>query len=487
MPQLLERFGGPRLTAMLVGIGAMLAIWGFARWGTAPAWVPIVSGLPMERIGQATQRLDEEGIPYRLDRGGSVVAVEEASAARARVVLAADGFGGNEGGPGFELFDQPSWGMTDFTQRVNYRRALEGELERTIGRMHGVRESQVHLAIQERSWLQSDQRQNEASVVLRLDAAGRTEDAMVEGIQFLVANAVEGLTPEHVMVLDDRGRLLSSPDGDGGVGMSSRQLQVQRQVETYLQAKAEALVEQMVGPGNVTVRVAAELNFDQIDRTVQAVDPGQQALVSEDRSEIVPGSAEQGASSVTSNTVYETARSVETVSRGGARLERLTVAVVLADRRVDAEGGEPAFEPRGADEIRRLEAVVKNAVGFEAERGDAISVVSAVPEALPSPVVEEPAGDMVALLQTSQRPLVTLVGLALTLFIALKVLGSLQAGTASRLLAGGDARAALSHGDDVRALGAAGAPALAAPAPQVAPRLTDPQMTARVVRAWMKD
>ncbi len=487
MDRIVQLIGGPRVGAAIVGVGVLLAVWGFARFGAAPVWVPVVSGAPLELVSQATQRLDEEGIPYRLDRGGSVVAVEEDAVARARVVLAADGIGGNAARPGFEIFDRPSWGMTDFTQHVNYRRALEGELERTIGRMHGVRAAQVHLAIQESSWLRAGARPNEASVVLQLNAAGHADDPMVEGVQFLVANAVEGLAPENVMVLDDRGRLLSAPDGERGVGLSSRQLQVQRQVETYLQAKAEALVEQMVGPGNVTVRVAAELDFDQVDRTVQSVDPEQQVMLSEDRSEIVPGTAEQGASSVSSNTQYEAARSTETVSRGGARLQRLTVAVVLADRKSEAEDGAVTWEPRGESEIRSLEAVVRNAVGFSAERGDAISVVSAPPEALPVPEPESAPG-AVAVVQTIQRPLVAILGLAVTLFIALRLLSSLQAGAVVRGLAAGTGHAALGAGSVAGQFPASTSSSamLASPHP-AAPRVADPQMTARVVRAWMKD
>jgi flagellar M-ring protein FliF len=482
----LERFGGPRLAAVLVGVGAVAVIWAFARWGTAPTWVPVVSGVPMERISQAAQRLDESGIGYRLDRGGSVISVQEPSAARARVVLAADGFGGPGARPGFELFDQPSWGMTDFTQRVNYRRALEGELERTISRMRGVSGAQVHLAMQEQSWIRGGARPNEASVVLQLDAEGRSGDPMVEGIQFLVANAVEGLAPDNVTVLDDRGRLLSSPDDDGGVGLSNRQLQVQRQVEGYLQAKAEALVEQMVGPGNVTVRVAAELNFDRIDRTVQGVDPDQQVLVSEDRSEIVPGSVEQGASSVSSNTVYETARSVETLSRGGARLERLSVAVVVADRRTAAVDGEVAFQSRDATEIQRIEAVVKNAVGFSPGRGDAISVVSAPVEAVPVAVPDQAPGDVMALVQNSQRPVVALFGLGVTLFLAMRILSTVRAPAGRRAL-GAAGTGTLASGESLREMAPGmGPPALAAARPQ-STQVADPKMTARVVRAWMKD
>lgn len=491
MNQLLGRIGGSqRIVAVLVGFGALAAIWGFASWGMSPAWVPVASGLPLERISQATQRLDEEGIGYRLERGGSVVSVEEDAAARARVVLAAEGIGSGAGRPGFELFDQPSWGMTDFTQRVNYRRALEGELERTIGHMRGVEEAQVHLALQESSFLKNDDRPSEASVVMRLGSASGTPESVVEGVQFLVASAVEGLAPENVMVLDDRGRLLSSPDGDGGIGRSTRQLQVQRQVEGYLQSKAEVLVEQMVGPGNATVRVSASLNFDQIEQTVQAVNPDQQALISEDRSEITPGSTEQGASQVTSNTVYETARSVETLSRGGARLERLTVAVVLSDRRVEGPDGSAAFQPRTAAETRQVEAVVRNAVGFSPERGDEISVVSVPPEVTPAEAPAEAGPDLNQVLLAYQRPVIALFGLATALFLALRVLGSLKtlAPPPSGRVRSGEARAVLESGPaDSEALAPQhAAPALAAPAPaNIA--VADPNMTARVVRAWMKD
>ena len=483
--------GSQRLLVALVGLGAFAAVWGFARWGASPNWVPVSNGLPIERIGEATQRLDEQGIAYRLDRGGSLVSVEEPSAARARVILAAEGLGGSNRRPGFELFDQPSWGMTDFTQRVNYRRALEGELERTIGAMRDIDGAQVHLSLQESSFLKNTGRPSEASVVLRLVGAGIAEQSTVEGIQFLVSSSVGGMAPENVMVLDDRGRLLSSPDDDGGVGLSNRQLQVQRQVEGYLQSKAEVVVEQMVGSANATVRVSADLNFDQIGRTVQGVDPDQQVLVSEDRSEITPGSVDQGAASVSSNTVFETARTVETLARGGARLDRLTVAVVLSDRRVEAADGSVTFQPRTTREMQQVESVVRNAVGFSAGRGDEISVVSVPFEetALPAPV--EQKTNILGLILNFQKPVIALAGLLAALMIASKVLASLKTAGGSRMaaaVAGGGTTDALGRPDMRGVDSGAGPQQIAAPV-RATPIATvaDPDMTARVVRAWMKD
>ncbi len=314
--QIFGRAGGSqRVVTVLVGLGALAIIWGFSRWGMEPSWVPVSSGLPVEQIGEATQRLDEADIEYRFAGGGSLITVSDRDLARARVMLASEGLTGSLSRPGFELFDQPSWGMTDFTQRVNYRRALEGELERTIGNMSGIESAQVHLALNEDSFLNSSDATGEASVVLRLRSGARAEDAVVGGIQSLVASSVQRLEPENVMVLDDSGRPLSSSASDPSSRRTGRQLQVQTQMEGYLESKAEALVEQMVGPGNARVRVAVQLNFDQIDRTVQAVDPDQQLVVSEDRSEITPGSDAQGAGSVTTALVFEATRSVETLSR----------------------------------------------------------------------------------------------------------------------------------------------------------------------------
>ncbi len=441
--------GGPRILIFLVGLGAVAAIWGFAQWGASPAWVPVSSGLPMSRVGQATQRLDENGIEYRLEGGGGLVTVKEDDAARARVVLAADGLTGVAGRPGFELFDQPSWGMTDFTQRVNYRRALEGELERTISSMRSVDRAEVHLALQESSFLQDAERRAEASVVLRILPGLRAEQGMVEGIQSLVASSVEGVDPEHVTVLDDRGRLLSTPGGDPSAGLTD--------------------------------------NFDRIDRTVEALDPDQQVMVSEDRSEITPGNAEQGAGQVKTNTVYEATRSKESLVRGGARLERLTVAVVLNDKQVEAADGSVTFEPRPQAELQRVEALVRNAVGITEERGDQISVVS-VPFAPPPPEEPDDTGfDAMAVLQASQRPLVGLVGIILAFLLTLRILGALKAGAttkpATRPRIQAEAPAVLPPAESIQ-------PAHAMPSQPVAePRfqLADPAMTARVVRAWMKE
>src|SRR5438477_12992340 len=164
---LIDRLGGPRRAlVLLIGIGAAALVLMVSRWAGEPTWVPPFSGVPLRSVGQMTDRLDQAGVRYKLERGGADVMVAAPDLAKARVALARGGMP-NAGRPGLELFDQPSWGMTDFTQRINYRRALEGELERTIGKMTGIESAQVHLVLHEADGFAAADKPTEASVVLK--------------------------------------------------------------------------------------------------------------------------------------------------------------------------------------------------------------------------------------------------------------------------------------------------------------------------------
>lgn len=491
---------GSQARTKVLGVGivavALAVIWSMARWAAAPDWVPLADQVPVETVGAMTQSLDEAGIVYRLELAGTRVSVSADDLPRARVLLAGSGLP-QAGGPGWELFDQPSWGMTDFNQRVNYRRALEGELERTLEAMAGVDDAQVHLALSESSFLRraSNTQPSRASVVLTLRAGARADAEMVEGVRFLVGSSVEGIAAEQVTVLDQMGRVLSGPSDDGSEAQTDRQLAVRRDMEGYLELKAEELVGQVFGAGNVSVRVAADLNFDQLDRTVQGVDPEDQILTREDRAEITPQTEAQGAGSVTVNAEFETTRSVETFSRTGARVERLSVAVVLNQRRVVDADGAVTYQPRSAEELRQVESLVRNAVGVTDQRGDAISVVSVpfdMPE-LPEPVEEGP--DVLTLAQTFQKPAVALMAIIMASVLAFRLLGTLK--TAPAPAAAGARGALPGGGGDETGVSAAvgdGPGAEGVSVKKVAktietPELgiNDPKMTARVLQAWMKE
>src|SRR6185503_15332661 len=242
---LFDRIGGPRRAVMLgVGLVAAILIFAVSQWAGAPTWVPALSGVPLESVSAMTDKLDQAGVKYRLERGGADIMVAAGDLAKARVALAKGGIP-NAGRPGMELFDQPSWVMTDFTQRINYRRALEGELERTIGKMRGIDQAQVHLVLHETDGFAAGDKPTEASVVLKLK--GETDPETVKGIAHLVASSVEGLTSDRVTIVNDAGVLLSEAVETNSIeGLTSRQLTMQRELEDYTRTKAERIVAQMV-------------------------------------------------------------------------------------------------------------------------------------------------------------------------------------------------------------------------------------------------
>lgn len=399
---LIDQLGGLRRVLTLgVGIGAIALIVAVSRWATAPTWVPIVTGAPLESISEITDRLDQATIPYKLERGGADIVVAVADLPRARVALAKGGLPG-AGRPGMEMFDNQQLGMTDFTQRVNYRRALEGELERTIGKMRGVQSAQVHLAMHETSSFRAANTPAEGSVVLKLRSGEEPSPEVVNGITHLIASSVDGLESDQVTVLDEAGRLLSLPNEAGSLlGLTTRQLANQREIEDHLKGKAEEIVTQMVGRGNARVQVSASVNFDRVERKTQTVDPEKQATTTDQKSEIIPGAA-GGAASSSAATTYENSVSTETYAGALGAIRRLTVAVLINDK-MTGTGDSVRFTPRSAQEIARIESLVRSAVGFDSTRGDQVSVVS-VPFTMPvvPAVIPEPAPTMIEKVRENQ-------------------------------------------------------------------------------------
>lgn len=436
MDSLFGRLGNGRQIAIIaVGVIATALVFGLSQWATQPTMVPLYSDIPVENVKAMTDKLTESGITFELDRTGSTIMVASADLARARVDLAAEAMPAG-GRPGLELFDKPSWGMTDFTQKVNFRRALEGELERSIGKLKNIEMVQVHLALEDDQVFKSNERPSKASVTLKM-AGGETPRAeTVHGIASMVANSVGGLDPAHVTIVDERGQALTMEDEGSLAGLSSRQLQVQREVEQYMELKADKLLSSLVGTGNARVQVAASINFDKVERTVQAVDPERQALATEQKAEVTPSNPAQGAGYSTTATSYENTKSVESFSGAIGNLKRLTVAVLVADKvtmpALDTTATTPAdpiITARTPEEITRIETLVRNALGVDSTRGDMISVVSA-PFDMPAPMVARdtvvPPQDLVSKLQANPKPVVAIAALVVLLVIALVTVSALK-------------------------------------------------------------
>ncbi len=433
---LLNKVGGPRRAAIgAVGIGAAVLILVISRVATAPTMVPAVTGVPLQSTSALTEKLESAGIKYSLDQGGATILVAQTDLARARVTLAKDGIpGGNR--PGMEIFDRPSWGWNDFTQRVNYRRALEGELERTIGRMRGIERAEVHIAISEQGGFRAvAERPATASVLIALKESTNPSPEVVQGIQHLVSSSVDGLSTDNVSIHDETGRQFSEA-GEGSVaGLTSRQLRMQQEVERNLERKASEMVSQVVGAGNSRVQVSANMNFDKIERTTQSVDPEKQALTNETKAEIVPG-AQGGAGSTNVSNSYENTKSTELYSSQGGTIKRLTVAVLVADKLIPSTGPTdtiPRTQPRTPAEIAALETLVRSAIGADSTRGDAVSVVSMpmasqkVVAAAPTPV------GLAEKIEPYQRSIATGAGLLLVAVIAMMAIRALKTPAAPQL------------------------------------------------------
>ncbi len=424
--------GGRQAAIIAVGVVVTAAVFGISQWATKPTMVPLYADVPVAQVRKITDKLTELAIPHELDNTGTTILVSTSDLVRARVDLAAEAMPGG-GRPGLELFDKPSWGMTDFTQKVNLRRALEGELERSIGTLANVEAVQVHLALEDDKLFKENERHSKASVTLTMAGGMTPKPETVQGIASLVASSVGGLEAEHVTIVDSRGQALTMQDEGSMAGLSSRQLAVQRDVETYMEQKADKLLLSLVGPGNARVQVSADINFDKVERTTQAVDPEKQALATEQKSEVTPSSPQQGAGYTQTATSYENTRSVENFSGAIGNVKKLTVAVLVADKvtpSADAgAAGAPVVTTRSPDELARIETLMRSALGVDSARGDVVSVVSA-PFDIPVPLVITPdsvvAPDMITRLQTNPKPIVAIAALIVLLIIALVTLSALK-------------------------------------------------------------
>lgn len=396
------------LVALIVGIGFV------GRWASTPTYVTLFHDMDLKAAGEVGDALAKANIAYRLGASGTEVQVPAAEVARARVALAKGGLPAN-GRPGLELFDKPSWGMTDFTQRVTYQRALEGELSRTIAQLQGVERAEVHLLLPNTGSVRRQDRQTGASVVLTLKGGTPLSTEAVQGITYVVSNSVEGLSAENVAVMDNTGRVLSMPSsGAGGAGLTGRQLEVAHGIEGNTVAKIQDLVGTVVGIGRVRAQVTAQVSFDQVDATTETFNPDGQVLQTEQRSEGGP------ADGVTPQTIvsnqYQNSRRLEKSTSLAGRLTRMTVAVLVDEKAMRAGEKEK--------QLGDIEAMVRNAVGIDSTRGDRLTVL-AVPfepvQAAGDAKDAKPKLDPVAVAERVSHPLVGVVAIVVMLLIALQV------------------------------------------------------------------
>jgi flagellar M-ring protein FliF len=396
--------------AFLVVVGVVV---GSTYWLNAPEYRVLFTDMDAESAAQVIQKLRDQKVTYELVDGGRTVRVPEAQIDQLRIDMSSQGLPAS-GRLGFEIFDRTQFGATEFLEQVNYRRALEGEIARTIATIAEVASARVHIAMAKESLFGAQQQPAKASVILKLRQSTRPLAAStVQGISSLVAGSVEGLRPEHVVVMDSFGRPLTRTAEDNDEPLGSAQLERQQRYERDMAARVVALLEPVVGVDRVRVNVAARLNVDSEDRIEEQWDPGTVVRSRAVTQEVASGSAAGGVAGARANvpgpvppganqpiaqsaaaaaapaaavvpgrstetTNYEVSKVVRHTVRPRGDVARLSVAVILDDDRTTTKdkAGKLVKQAKARDpqEVQKIQALVSAAVGLDPARGDQVTV-----------------------------------------------------------------------------------------------------------------
>jgi flagellar M-ring protein FliF len=371
------------------------------RWKHDADFRTLYSSLTPEDASTVTQKIKEAGIEYRLDETGATVTVPADRLAEARLALAGAGMP-RSGRIGFELFDRTNLGASDFTEQVNYQRALEGELERTVATLAEIDQARIHITAGKESVFLDSRQPAKATVVLKLRSQGRIQQSSVTAIANLVASAVDGLGPESVSIIDDGGRLLNRPRAsDGDAKAAEVNLDYRQQLESELQAKLSGALEPLLGTGKFRTGVNIDCDFTSIDQSDEIYDPAKSATLTSQVTEestgtgiaggqpgtasnlpSPPAKATAGTSGVvrrTENNSYQPSRTVRHTVNPKGTIRKIST-IVLLDHAVRWEGtgakAKKIVTPPSAEVIKAVHDVVAGIVAFNEPRGDQITVES---------------------------------------------------------------------------------------------------------------
>ncbi len=395
----LKGFGPLRLAA-LAGVGlAMLGLLAvLALRAGDPPMALLYGDLDPRDAGGVVAARERGRVPHRIAGGGSQVLVPEAEVPRLRLMLAREGLPAG-GSVGYEIFDRgESLTTTPFQQDVNRLRALEGELSRTIRGLSGVRAARVHLVLPRREPFSRERGEAQASVVLGMLGAQRLDREGVQAVLHLVAAAVPGLRPQNISVVDNRGELLAR-GGQALSGPAAAQTgeELKRAQELRLARAVEDLLERTLGPGRVRAEASVEMDFDRVQTVEERFDPENQVPRSTQSSTETNRSTEPGNVSVANQlpgndpnaggtrqegsrqeetTNFEIGRLTRNTTREQPAIRRVSVAVLVDGVWEPVSGGPPRFRERGAEELQRIAALARSAVGFNEARGDRVEVVN---------------------------------------------------------------------------------------------------------------
>jgi flagellar M-ring protein FliF len=400
--QITRRLGLMAMIAIAVAAGLFVFF-----WAQKPQMMPLYTGLDQKATAEATDLLRAAQIPFELNAATGAISVPEKNVHDARLKLAGSGLT-ESGRLGFELMERdPGFGVSQFVENARYQHALETELVRTITALRPVRDARVHLAIPKPSAFTRQRDVASASVVLELRGGQQLERNQVDAIVHMVASSIPDLAPERVTVVDQSGRMLTIADPNSDAALNAAQFDQVRRLETSFNQRIRELLEPMTGAGRVNPEVSVDMDFSVIEEARELYNAEPQKVRSEQISENTnAGAGPQGIPGAASNTPpgpdataatattatessksatrnYELDRTLQHTRQPAGRVNRVSVAVLVDHVPRAGANGKLSDQPLSAAELTRVEALVKQAVGFNAERGDTVSVMNA-------PFVREP-------------------------------------------------------------------------------------------------
>jgi len=419
-----KSLGAARLAAMAAVTLSLIGFFSFLMIRmTTPQMVPLFTDLSLDDSASIAKDLDRQAVVYEIKGNGTTILVPQEKVGRLRMKLAESGLP-KGGGVGYEIFDKSdALGATTFIQNINKLRALEGELARTIRALDRVEAARVHLVLPDRPLFSRDKIEASASIVLKV--RGELEPQQVRAIRHLVASAVNGLKPDRISVVDETGHLLADGAGSdnpfGGGNGDERKLAY----ENRLRHEVETIVNSVVGPGHARVQITADFDLNRITQTTDKYDPDGRVVRSSQTREEQSGSPDSAGGPVsvanelpgaggkngnngnnsnggksdnsrkTEEIVnYEISRTTKTEVTEAGRISRVSAAVLVDGIYSKDAKGEMVYQPRSKEEIDRIAALVRTAIGFDAKRGDQLEVVNLrFAEPTPQPI-SQPTGWM---------------------------------------------------------------------------------------------
>jgi flagellar M-ring protein FliF len=381
-----------RVSVLVTAVGVIAGLAVLILWASRPDYGLLYGKLDDAEAARVVAALQDAKVPYTVGAGGHSVFVANDKIYAMRMQLASKGIPRSDG-VGFEIFDKPNFGISDFVQRANYLRALQGELARTIGQLDQIDAARVMIVLPENRLLLDRQKQPTASVFVRVKGGSDLSASAVQSIQFLVANSVEGLRANSVTVVDNRGNVLSdNSEGDSIAGLTAGQLGARRNVEQYLSQKAQGMLEKVLGPGQAVVRVAVEVNTETINRTEEKFDPESQTVrtsnITEENNDVTTANAggvagvaantggESNTTAVASNNTrtrkkttnnqYEINKISTAMLDAPGGIKRISAAVFIAAK-YEGTGTDRKTVARSAEELEKLRKVVQSALGVQTD------------------------------------------------------------------------------------------------------------------------